>query len=68
MSEMPRQRQVRTAHERRAQLIAQMHRQAMETANELLTQHTAIEASLAKAANLRMLGAEGLKLSPVSLS
>ena len=50
MSEMPTQQQVRTAHERRALLIAQMHRQAMETANELLTQHTAIEASLAKAA------------------
>jgi hypothetical protein len=50
MSEMPTQQQVLTAHERRAQLIAQMHRQAMETANELLTQHTVIEASLAKAA------------------
>jgi hypothetical protein len=27
-----------------------MHRQAMETANDLLTQHQAIEASLAKVA------------------
>ena len=50
MSEIPTQRQVRTAHERRAQLIAQMHREAMETANNLLTQHKAIEASLAKVA------------------
>jgi hypothetical protein len=50
MSEIPTQRQVRTAHERRARLIAQMHRQAMETGNDLLTQHQAIEASLAKVA------------------
>jgi len=50
MSDIPTQRQVRTAHKRRARLIAQMHRQAMETANELLTQHTTIEASLAKVA------------------
>jgi len=50
MSEMSTQRQVRTAHERRARLIAQMHRQAMETANELLTQHKAIEADLTKVA------------------
>ena len=50
MSEMSTQRQVRTAHERRARLIAQMHRQAMETANELLTQHKAIEAGLTKVA------------------
>ena len=48
MSEMRTQRQVRTAHERRARLIAQMHRQAMETANDLLTQQQAIETSLAK--------------------
>jgi hypothetical protein len=50
MSDMPTQRQVRTTHERRARLIAQMHRQAMETANDLLTQHQAIAASLAKVA------------------
>jgi hypothetical protein len=56
MSEMPTQRQVRTARERRARLIAQMHRQAIETANELLTQHEAIGAGIA-----RMLGAERLK-------
>ena len=47
MSEMPTQQQVRTAHKRRALLIAQMQRQAMETANDLLTQHT-IEAGIAK--------------------
>jgi hypothetical protein len=50
MSEMETQRQVRTVQERRARLIAQMHRQAMETANNLLTQHRVIEASLAKVA------------------
>ena len=57
MSETPTQREpplyldrILAAHERRARLIAQMHRQAMETANNLLTQHKAIEASLAKVA------------------
>ena len=33
---------VLAAHERRARLIAQMHRQAMETANNLLNQHQGI--------------------------
>ena len=41
---------VLAAHERRARLIAQMHRQATETANHLLTQHAAIEAGFAKVA------------------
>jgi urease accessory protein UreE len=50
MSEMPTRRQVRTAHERRARLIAQMHRQAMEAAHNLLNQHQAIENSLSKVA------------------
>ena len=50
MSDIPTQRQVRTAHKRRARLIAQMHRQAMEAADELLTQHHAIEESLNKIA------------------
>ena len=50
MREVPTQRQVRTAHKRRARLIAQMHRQAMEAADELLTQYQAIEASLNKVA------------------
>jgi hypothetical protein len=50
MSEMPTRRQVRTAHERRARLIAQMHRQAMEASHNLLNQHQAIENSLSKVA------------------
>ena len=50
MSDIPTQRQVRTAHKRRARLIAQMRRQAMEAADELLTQHYAIEESLNKIA------------------
>ena len=57
MSETPTQREpplyldrILAAHERRARLIAQMHRQAMETANNLLNQHTAIEAGFAKVA------------------
>ena len=66
MSEMPTQRQVRTAHERRARLIAQMHRQAMETANELLI--STPRSKQASLRSLRMLDAEGLKLSPVPLS
>lgn len=40
---------VLAAHERRARLIAQMHRQAMETANNLLNQHQGI-AGLVKVA------------------
>ena len=57
MSETPTQREpplyldrILAAHECRARLIAQMHRQAMETANNLLNQHTAIEAGFAKVA------------------
>ena len=41
---------VLAAHERRARLIAQMHRQAMETANNLLNQHQGIEAGPVKVA------------------
>ena len=41
---------VLAAHERRARLIAQMHRQAMETANNLLNQHQGIEAGFVKVA------------------
>jgi hypothetical protein len=63
MSDIPIQRQVRTAHKRRARLIAQMHRQAMEAADELLTQHHAIEEGLNKL--LSMLDAEGSQLSQV---
>jgi len=48
MSEML--RRARTAHERRALVIAQMHRQAMETANNLLNQHQGIEAGPVKVA------------------
>ena len=55
MSDTPTQREpppkldrVLAAHERRARLIAQMHRQAMEIANNLLTQQQAVEAGLAK--------------------
>ena len=50
MSDIPTRRQIRTANKRRARLIAQMHRQAMEAADELLTQHQAIEESLNKIA------------------
>ena len=57
MSDTPTQREpppkldrVLAAHERRARLIAQMHRQAMETANNLLNQHRGIEARLVKVA------------------
>jgi hypothetical protein len=50
VSEIPAQRQVQAAHERRTRLIAQMHRQAMEIANDLLTQHKTIEIGLAKVA------------------
>ena len=35
-------------HERRAQLIAQLHKRAIATANNLLTQRKAIEAGIAK--------------------
>ena len=57
MSDAPIQRhpatkldRVLAAHERRARLIAQMHRQAMETANNLLNQHQGIEAGPVKVA------------------
>jgi hypothetical protein len=45
------------AYERRARLIAQLHRQAIATANDLLTQR-----KLSKPTALRTLSAERLKL------
>jgi hypothetical protein len=41
------QRELR-AHERRARLIAELHRQAIATANDLSAQHKAIEAGITK--------------------
>jgi hypothetical protein len=41
------------AHERRARLIAQLHEQATATANDLLVQHKAIRADIAKDAQRR---------------
>ena len=43
----------RIAHERRARLIAQLHRQAMATANDLAVRQTAIKADIAKDARRR---------------
>ena len=62
MRETPTQRGLppeldRIAHERRAQLIAQLHRQAIATANDLSARQKAIKAGLAK-----VLGAENLQL------
>jgi type VI protein secretion system component VasF len=55
MSETPTQRgpppklnRALTAHERRARLIAQLHKQAMATTNDLSAQHKAIKASNAR--------------------
>jgi hypothetical protein len=55
MSETPTQREpplkldrVLAAHERRARLIAQLHQQAIATANDLSAQHKAISAGIAK--------------------
>jgi hypothetical protein len=55
MSETPIQRglppkfdRALTAHERRARLITQMHRQAIATANNLGAQHKAIGVGIAK--------------------
>jgi hypothetical protein len=64
MSDTPTQRgpparldRVLAAYERRARLIAQLHRQAIATANDLLTQR-----KLSKPTALRTLSAERLKL------
>ena len=58
MRETPTQRGLppeldRIAHERRAQLIAQLHRQAIATANDLSARQKAIKAGLAKDARRR---------------
>jgi hypothetical protein len=53
MSEMLTQRQVRTAHERRARLIAQLHEQAIKEANDLSARHKAIRVDFAKDARRR---------------
>ena len=51
--EMPTQQQVRTAHERRARLIAQLHEQAIATASDLSAQHKAIRSDIAEDARRR---------------
>ena len=43
----------RTSHERRARLIAQLHRQAIATANDMSARQKAIEADIAKDARRR---------------
>ena len=43
----------RIAHERRARLIAQMHRQAIATAKDMSARQKAIEAGIAKDARRR---------------
>jgi hypothetical protein len=53
MSDTPTQRGLppgldRIAYERRARLIAQLHRQAIETANDLLAQQKALRAGITK--------------------
>jgi type VI protein secretion system component VasF len=57
MSETPTQRELRfdfdrilAAHERRARLITQLHRQAIATANDLSPRQKTIEAGIAKGA------------------
>jgi hypothetical protein len=50
---MPTQRELATAHERRARIIAQLHEQAIVTANDLPGRHKAIGAEIAKAARRR---------------
>ena len=47
----------RIAHERRTRLIAQLHRQAMATANDLAVRQTAIKADIAKDARRRKIEA-----------
>ena len=44
----PKLDRVLAAHERRARLIAQLHEQAIATANDLSVQHKAISAGIAK--------------------
>jgi hypothetical protein len=55
MSHSPTQREaplklnrILAAHERRARLIAQLHEQAIATANDLSAQHKAVRADIAK--------------------
>jgi hypothetical protein len=50
---MPTQRELPTAHERRARLIAQLHQQAIATANDLPGRHRVIGAKIAKAVRWR---------------
>ena len=49
----PKLDRVLAAHERRARLIAQLHEQAIATANDLSAQHKAIRADIAKDARRR---------------
>jgi hypothetical protein len=52
-SSMPTQHELATAHERRARIIAQLHEQAIATANDLPGRHKAIGAEIAKGARRR---------------
>ena len=56
----------RIAHERRARLIAQLHRQAMATANDLAVRQTAIKADIAKDAR-RQAPRRSLAMPPSAL-
>jgi type VI protein secretion system component VasF len=47
----------RTSHERRARLIAQLHRQAIATANDLAVRQKAIKVDIAKDARRRKIEA-----------
>jgi type VI protein secretion system component VasF len=60
MSDTPTQRELRSefdrilaAHERRARLITQLHRQAIATANDLSPRQKTIEAGIARDARRR---------------
>jgi ferric-dicitrate binding protein FerR (iron transport regulator) len=60
MSDTPTQRELRSefdrilaAHERRARLITQLHKQAIATANDLSPRQKTIEAGIAKDARRR---------------
>ena len=50
MSDLPTQRELTTAHERRARIIAELHKQAIATANDLSDQHKMIGTAIVKVA------------------
>ena len=68
MSDLPTQRELTTAHERRARTIAELHKHAIAKANDLSDQHKMIGTAIVKAARWQKAEAWLFVVGTVSLA